>query len=260
MTEHLVFTLAAPLASFGTIAVGERRPTWDRPSKSQVIGLVAAALGIERAQESRLGELAVGLGFAVRVDDPGLLAVDYHTAQTPTQPSVRRREKEVGPIGTRADELACDDLKTIVSRREFRAGSRHTIALWRVTGEDPTLAEMAQALAAPVFVPYVGRKAHPLMLPTWPRVVPASSVEQVFDAYDRLRPKEIAELADRLGLHPTSHRPIYCDASAIPRNQMQERVARLEERRDMPESRAKWRFGLRSEALLGTAPRRGGTS
>ena len=36
-----------PLAS---LAVGERRPTWDRPSKSQMVGLVAAALGIERIE------------------------------------------------------------------------------------------------------------------------------------------------------------------------------------------------------------------
>jgi CRISPR system Cascade subunit CasD len=259
MTDHLVFALVAPFASFGTVAVGERRPTWDRPSKSQVVGLVAAALGIERSQEARLSELAAGLGFAVRVDNAGRLAVDYHTAQAPKEAALRRRRREAGPVATRADELACDDLKTILSRREFRTDSLHTIALWRVAGRDPTLVRMAEALAAPCFVPYAGRKAHALMLPMWPQVVPASRIEQVFDAYDRQRPKEIANLADSLGLRPATHGPIYCDVSAIPLAQMQERVARLEERRDMPESRAKWRFGLRSEALLRAAPGQGET-
>ena len=53
MPRYLLFTLAAPIASFGTVAVGERRPTWERPAKSQVVGLVAGCLGIERHEEAR---------------------------------------------------------------------------------------------------------------------------------------------------------------------------------------------------------------
>ena len=58
MTQYLLFTFAAPLASFGAVAVGERRPSWDRPSKSQIIGLVAGCLGIERGEEARQQALA----------------------------------------------------------------------------------------------------------------------------------------------------------------------------------------------------------
>jgi hypothetical protein len=32
MRAFLAFTLYAPLASFGALAVGERRETWDRPA------------------------------------------------------------------------------------------------------------------------------------------------------------------------------------------------------------------------------------
>ena len=45
MPRYVVFRLAAPLASFGEVAVGERRPTADRPTRSAVIGLLGAALG-----------------------------------------------------------------------------------------------------------------------------------------------------------------------------------------------------------------------
>jgi CRISPR-associated Cas5-like protein len=44
MARFLTLTFAAPLASFGAIAVGERRPSWDRPGKSAALGLVAGAL------------------------------------------------------------------------------------------------------------------------------------------------------------------------------------------------------------------------
>jgi CRISPR system Cascade subunit CasD len=257
MTDYLVFTLAAPLASFGAVAVGERRPSWDRPSKSQIIGLVAAALGIERAQETRLAELTAGLGYAVRIDDPGRPAIDYHTAQAPKEPSLRRRAKEVGPARTRSDELACDDIKTILSRREFRTGSVHTAALWRMGEGVPSLAEMAQALTTPTFVPYAGRKAHALMLPMAPRLVQAATIEAAFDAYDQVLPEGIRDFVAGLGLHPNSQRQIYCDALAIPQAEIANRVSRLEERRDIPESRSKWRFGLRSEALLRNGSTRG---
>ncbi|HEX5958668.1 MAG TPA: type I-E CRISPR-associated protein Cas5/CasD [Hyphomicrobiaceae bacterium] len=250
MRPHLVFTLSAPLASFGSVAVGERRPTWNRPSKSQVIGLVAAALGIERTHEARLKALADGLGFAVRVDAAGRLAVDYHTAQSPKDASLRRRAKAVGPVRTRSDELACDDLKTILSRREFRSGILHTIALWRTVEGDPALAHIAKGLISPVFVPYAGRKAHVLMLPMSPRVVAANWIEDAFGSYDDGQPKEVADLQERLGIRRDKDRPIYCDVSAIPYDEQAARVARLEARRDLPEGRAKWRFGLRTEALL----------
>jgi CRISPR system Cascade subunit CasD len=215
-----------------------------------VAGLVAAALGIERADEASLKLLAGGLGFAVRVDAAGWLAVDYHTAQTPKEASVQRRTREVGPVRTRADEFVCDHLKTILSRRELRAGSLHTVALWRIAEGELTLAHIAEKLATPAFVPYAGRKAHVLMLPMSPQVVAADWLGEAFECYDQSQPKEITDLLDRLGIRRDKDRPIYCDASAIPRDQQPVKVARLEERRDVPESRTKWRFGLRTEALL----------
>lgn len=259
MTQHLVFTLAAPLASFGAVAVGERRPTWDRPSKSQVLGLIAGCLGIERSDEGRQQSLAAAIGFAVRVDVPGGLASDYHTAQAPKEVSIRRRAKSMGPIATRADELACDDLKTILSRREFRVGSQHTIALWRTVAGEPTLPEIQQAMQVPVFVPFAGRKAHALMLPMAPRLIDADRIELAFERFDAEAPPEIRTLWADLKLTTDGSGPIYVDADAIPASERLTRVSRLEERRDRPESRAKWRFGLRNEALLKSRSSNGGT-
>jgi hypothetical protein len=88
----------------------------------------------------------------------------------------------------------------------------------------------------------------------FPQGVSAPLIEHVFEAYDRVRSKEIADLADSVGLRPAPYRLIYCDASALTGAQVPDGVARLEQRRDVPGSRTKWRFGLRSEALLRTAP------
>ncbi len=248
MTAYLLFTLAAPIASFGTVAVGERRPTWDRPSKSQIIGLVAGCLGIERIEEERQRELALSLGFAVRIDDPGQLATDYHTAQAAKDVSIRKRIKAGFTVNTRADELACDDIKTILSRREFRVGSHYTVALWKSLGDGASLDAIATALRSPAFAPFAGRKANTLALPMAPRAVEAADVGEAFALFDASEPPEQAAFKAelRLRLRPTADCPVYADAADVPR----QLTARIEQRRDIPESRAKWRFGLRNEALL----------
>ncbi len=72
----LLIRLAAPLQSWGLNGRFSHRDTHSRPTKSGVIGLCAAALGVTR--EEPLGELA-DLLFGVRADRPGTPLRDYHT-------------------------------------------------------------------------------------------------------------------------------------------------------------------------------------
>lgn len=255
MTRYLLFTHAAPLASFGTVAVGERRPTWDRPSKSQVTGLVAACLGIERDNEIAQRSLALGLGFAVRIDDAGTIASDYHTAESPKDSRANKDwTRRHGPIRTRADELARPDRKTILSEREFRVGSRYTICLWNTeAGSSISLEAIQTNLKAPKFTPYAGRKAHPLMLPMAPRIVEAERIEAAFSAFDERMATKIKFLLDGLRdrrTAPGTSRPVFADAEAVPPAERAARATQLIERRDNPENRKTWCFGLRSEVLL----------
>ena len=111
------------MASFGEIAVGERRMSWPRPARSQVLGIVASALGITRVDEQEHVALERALGYGVRTDAPGRPLVDYHTAQTP-----KARRGQV--FKTRRDELQAPQLATVLSTREWRIDSFFTVALW----------------------------------------------------------------------------------------------------------------------------------
>lgn len=75
----LLLRLAAPLQSWGIDAKFDRRGTRPVPSKSGVIGLVAAALG--RQRNEGIDDLQA-LYFGVRVDRVGVLLRDYHTAKS----------------------------------------------------------------------------------------------------------------------------------------------------------------------------------
>ena len=250
MRDYLIFTIAAPMASFGMkYDPGEWRNSANRPSKSGVLGLVAAALGIEREDQTCFDALRDSIGFAVRVDDPGQPAYDYHTSQVPPQRRNRR-------FATRADELAVPktELKTILSTREFRVNMVATPALWlRGPEAEPpvTLDAIADALKRPHFTLYAGRKSHALMLPCAPEVLAAENVRAAFDDYNNANPKITQFRKDYLtrerGYQTPSQAVVYCetdDPAAAARG------ARIEQRRDVPESRTKWRFGVRQEVLL----------
>lgn len=250
MSFFLTFTLAAPLASFGSVAVGERRASYDRPTKSAILGLVAGALGLERHDEEAHRALAGDFAYAVRsegmhVRSPRRLMSDYHTAQAPP-----RGRKQTFP--TRREELADrNSLGTILSYREYRSDCSFSVALWqRWDAGRFSLEEIAAALRKPIFVPYAGRKACPLMLPMWPLVVEAEDVMQAFANRDAAC-KEQNDFRIRFRLGAAEH-AIAFDAEAV--NGLRVSNSRREQRRDRILSRVHWQFGLRDEIVASLQP------
>ncbi|SHF58489.1 type I-E CRISPR-associated protein Cas5/CasD [Streptoalloteichus hindustanus] len=72
----LLLRLAGPLQSWGDRSAFNRRDTRPEPTKSGIVGLLAAAEG--RARGEPIADLT-DLRLGVRVDQPGRLLRDYHT-------------------------------------------------------------------------------------------------------------------------------------------------------------------------------------
>lgn len=75
----LLLQLVGPMQSWGTTSRFDQRDTGKEPSKSGVIGLLAAALGIDRENWIDLEPLT-HLAMGVRHDRPGVPKRDYQTA------------------------------------------------------------------------------------------------------------------------------------------------------------------------------------
>lgn len=73
----LVVKLASPLQSWGAASRFTRRDTHVAPTKSGIVGLLAAAQGRRRVDP--VEDLAE-LELAVRTDQPGVMLRDFHTA------------------------------------------------------------------------------------------------------------------------------------------------------------------------------------
>ena len=235
--RYLVFTLYAPIGSFGDIAVGERRMSWARPGRSAILGMLAAAQGFERENEDAHQKLESGLFYAVRTDAPGRPLIDYHTAQSPKARRGRR-------YATRREELESDDLNTILSTREWRMDSYFTVALWLRPDSHLDLEVIMNSLCRPRFALYVGRKSGPPGLPLNPEIIEADTF---MDAFDARNPNEIElEVLE----HIRSSSAMQCSIAFDEDVQPAPTNTRVERRRDALVSRTRWQFTDRLEHVL----------
>lgn len=221
VADYVVFTLVAPIGSFGDLAGHERRGSDAWPSRSAILGLVGAALGIRRAD--RPGQRGLSnWRVAVATLSYGRQFRDFHTVQA--VPTVRIRRPS-----TRREALSFlgGGDNPVVSRRDYRTDCAFGVALWG-TGD---LQELQRALTQPFFVPYLGRKSCPLAAPMAPRVVEAESPVEAL-RHIRLPPF----LESRLD--PGSPLSIASD-EALP-------GARAQVRWDEPLDRTAWHFGSRT--------------
>ena len=234
---YLLFTLYAPMASFGEIAVGERRMSWSRPARSAIMGLVAAALGIDRTDQETHQNLEKGLFYAVRTDMPGHPFMDFHTAQVP-------KSRRGQTFATRRGELGADNLQTVLSRREWRVDSFFTVVLWARCPSSVDIEDIAGALRYPSYNLYVGRKAAPLGLPFNPSVVEA---ESFLDALSTRSPNAVERtVLEMIGVNEAKFTTVAFDHDVgdLPPN------SRIERRRDAIVNRERWQFSERLEGVV----------
>lgn len=175
MKAYLVFRLYGPLASWGQAAVGGDRPTCLQPTRSAILGLLGAGLGIKRDDETDLRALQDSVAIAVKQIVPGSLMRDYHTTQVPSHSNkvVHRSRKS---------ELAETKLNTILSSRDYRCDGLWVVAVSLTEAASVTLDQLQAALLKPVFALSLGRKSCPLALPMHPNLLQPTSLKSALDS------------------------------------------------------------------------------
>lgn len=143
----LFLRLSGPMQSWGTGSRLQIRRTDRYPSKSGVLGLLLCAMGINRdAAPSALGPL-VELEMGVRIDRPGVLDWDYHTAGA----GIGIRKAEGGIKYTASTK----EPETLLSRRQYLLDASFLVAL---QGSPRVIDECLRALRDPVWPIFLGRK------------------------------------------------------------------------------------------------------
>lgn len=128
----LLLKLSGPMQSWGDSSRFNRRATRTEPTKSGVIGLLAAACGRRRSDSI---EDLLGLKFGVRTDQPGTIMRDFQT-------EVDWRTGKARPLTNRY----------YLSDAVFVAA---------IEGEAGLISDLHDALKHPVFPLYLGRRSCP---------------------------------------------------------------------------------------------------
>lgn len=131
--KTLTIKLAAPMQSFGNLATFNYRTTYLAPSKSAVIGMIAAALGYRRDDDERISALN-DLAFAVRIDQAGSLMTEYQNVR----------------YGKKANQLT----------QTWRQNLQDAVFVVAIGGDDTQIDQIKYALRHPKFSLFLGRRAN----------------------------------------------------------------------------------------------------
>lgn len=184
----LLLRLAAPLQSWGEDSKFETRRTRREPTKSGVIGLLAAALG--RRRDEPLDDLK-SLRFAVRVDQEGELLRDFHTASNAKSNYLTERYYLSGTSFQegklpRGFHMAREEETDYVTERYYLSDAVFLAGL--ESGDEEFLRKLDAALRAPAFPLFLGRRSCP---PTPPLSLGVTSepLEKALTAAPRQTPE-----------------------------------------------------------------------
>lgn len=185
----IVMIFKGPLQSYGTGSHFEIRHTDDYPSRSAVLGIIAAAMGIRREESHQLEELG-GLRIAVRVDQVGHMTNDYQIAA---------KHKASG-----------DFERNYVTRRYYLEDAVFVVA---VEGEDDLIDQSYEALKHPYFQLFCGRRSCPMTYDFLQGIYTGSAIEQLHQL-----PWMAAEWYQRRMRQGEIRLDIYADQACLPDN------------------------------------------
>jgi len=150
------------MSAYGLQTFDVHRRVSHFPTRSAILGMLGAALGITRDNYAELFTLSTKIKIAVQVNNTGEKMVDYHTVQ-----AFRSAQGKIQK-GTKP------------TYREYWCDSEHTFA---ITADSITLELLASKVKSPEFTLFQGRKSCPLTRPLFETVVdnnnPANSLKQL---------------------------------------------------------------------------------
>jgi len=146
----LALLLDAPLQSWGFASRFERRSTALHPTRSGVLGLVAAALGIDKHAPDEVAQLARFAGLQVTT-----VTLPRRTRRGEELP-IRRLEDYHTVTGIRRASGKVDAEATVQTYRHYLLDARFGVLL---EGQTDLLEEIAAALRNPRWGVWFGRKS-----------------------------------------------------------------------------------------------------
>jgi CRISPR system Cascade subunit CasD len=172
MAEFLILKLQGVLQAWGGHTYEDLRPSHPFPTRSGLIGLLAACLGLERKDEPAQQQLADSFLYAVRADKR-----PYRTQKITDFHTVLNGRNVDGSIRETA----------ILTLREYLCDAHFTVALKFEKDAVYGLNKIVEAVKRPCYTPFLGRRCCALTRPLYESLVQAGDI---YEALAQIAPSE----------------------------------------------------------------------
>ena len=192
-----VLRLEGILQTWGIHSLWEERDTRIMPTKSGIVGILGAAMGIDREERGELSKLSKSFYLSVREDRPGVIFTDFQTVSTNCQRNAKGEVKysKVSPA-------------TFLVHRDYIADAAFTAFLL----SKPQIShKIKEALLHPVWLTSLGCRSS---VPSRP----------IYEA--TLEVDETMDFSECVSSYPLASRPY--DFKAGKESMVEERLCRIE--------------------------------
>lgn len=166
MRDYLILKLQGVMQAWGEHTFEGLRPSTNFPTRSGLVGLLAACLGIDRNDQQQQQVLAGSFLYAVRQDNDNtgrnvIKITDYHTVKD-----------------AREDYVGLKSHKTIITQREYLLDASFTVAIWNTKNAAYSLDQLQDAVCRPHYTPFLGRRSCPINRPLFENRVQAINADE----------------------------------------------------------------------------------
>lgn len=184
MKEFLIVKLQGAMQSWGGHTFEDYRPSHIFPTRSAVVGLLGACLGIDRADIQSRADLDTSFELTVRADRRKVQTDQFGQIKEKILYMQKMTDYHTVLDARKVDGTSRSD--AIISHREYLCDAEFTLALGFRSNAVFSLEKVKAAIQKPYYTPVLGRRSCPIQRPLFENIVLAEDAQQ---ALAQIEPK-----------------------------------------------------------------------
>lgn len=185
MQDFLIIKLQGAMQAWGGHTFEDYRPSHIFPTRSAVVGLLGACLGIDRADIQGIADLNSSFELMVRADKRKVQTKQFGQIKEKILTMHKMTDFHTVLDARKVDGSARTD--AIISHREYLCDAEFSLALEFRNNAVFNLEKVKQAIQKPYYTPFLGRRSCPIQQPLFKSIVAAENAQK---ALAQIEPKE----------------------------------------------------------------------
>ncbi len=185
MQDFLIIKLQGAMQAWGGHTFEDYRPSHIFPTRSAVVGLLGACLGIDRADIQSRADLNSSFEITVRADRRRVQTKQFGQIKEKILTMQKMTDFHTVLDARKVDGSHRKD--AIISRREYLCDAEFSLALEFRNNAVFSLEKVKDAIQKPHYTPSLGRRSCPIQQPLFKMIVSAENAQQ---ALAQIEPKQ----------------------------------------------------------------------